>query len=305
MANASTTTTTQQADHSSKPANGYPTNGYATQHSGNSNRAYPAAPDHGRYVSKAAYWASWYEAEPSYEWNNGYLEAKPMPNQVQLHLFHWFLEIMRQYVATCQNAALMSLEIGFSMTVPDPDKPGTMKEVVRKPDLAAIRHDNPVTWLAHERSYRGTCDLCIEAISDSSVEEIKRDTEIKKSEYEFAGVQEYYILDPSNQHMHFYQRAPAGGYVEIQPDHQGVIRSQVLPGFQFRHSDLKRQPHLEDLALDEVYSGYVLLRYQAAEARAKSERQRAEMERQRAEAERQRAQQYAAMLRELGIEVGE
>lgn len=298
MANASTTATTQQSDHSSKTANGYPINGYAVQYNGNSDLARREASDHGRYVSKEEYWAIWYEADPSYEWNNGYLETKPMPNQVQLHLFHWFLEIMRQYVATHQNAELMSLEIGFSMTVPDPDKLGTMKEAVRKPDLAAIRHDNPVTWLAHERSYRGTCDLCVEAISDSSVEEIKRDTEIKKSEYEFAGVQEYYILDPSNQHMHFYQRTPAGVYVELQPDQQGVIRSQVLPGFQFRHSDLKRQPHLEDLALDEVYRGYVLLRYQAAEARAAAEHQRAE-------AEHQRAQQYAARLRELGIEVEE
>lgn len=303
MTNASTTATTQQAGHSSKPANGYPTNGYASRHNGKSDLARRDAPDHGRYVSKEEYWAIWYEAEPSYEWNNGYLEAKLMPNQVQLHLFHWFLEILRQYVATYQNAELMSLEIGFSMTVPDPDKPGTMKEVVRKPDLAAIRHDNPVTWLAHERSYRGTCDLCVEAISDSSVEEIKRDTAIKKSEYEFAGVQEYYILDPSDQHMHFYQRTPTGTYVEIQPDEQDVIHSQVLPGFQFRHRDLKRQPHLEDLALDEVYRGYVLLRYQAAEARAEAERQRADMEHQRAAAENQRAQQYAAMLRELGIEV--
>jgi len=242
------------------------------------------APDHGRYVSEAEYWARWYETEPSYEWNNGYLEAKPMPNLIQLRLYQWFLDILRQYVNTYQNVELMFHEVGFRMTVPDPDTPGTMKNVIRKPDIAAIRHDNPVRWQEHERSYHGLCDLCIESLSDSDAEEIARDTEIKKSEYEFAGVQEYYILDPSNQHMHFYQRTPTGVYSEIKPDTQGVIHSQILPGFQFRLSDLKRQPNLEALALDEVYQGYVLLHYQAASAKAK---------------------RYAAMLRELGVDVAE
>ena len=61
--------------------------------------------------------------------------------------------------------------------------------------------------------------------------------------------------------MHFYQRTAAGVYVEMQPDAEGVIRSQILPGFQFRRRDLKRLPTLEELALDPVYQGYVLLKY--------------------------------------------
>lgn len=73
--------------------------------------------------------------------------------------------------------------------------------------------------------------------------------------------------------MHFYQRTAAGVYVEMQPDAQGVIRSQSLPGFQFRRRDLKRLPTLEELALDPVYQGYVLLRYQAAAQAAAQERQ--------------------------------
>lgn len=254
------------------------------------------APAHGRYVSKEEYWAKWYEASPSYEWNDGYLEAKPMPNIIQLRLFHWFFELLHQYIQTYHNAELMSLETGFSMIVPNPQKSGAMKEVTRKPDLAAIRHDNPVHWLEHERSYHGICDLCVEAISDSDQSEIDRDIKIKKSEYEFAGVQEYYILDPTNQHMHFYQRNASGLYVEMKADAEGILRSQILPGFQFRRADLNRQPPLEELALDPVYQGYVLLRYQAATKQAEQERQRAEQEQQRAE-------RYAAKLRALGIDV--
>ncbi len=247
------------------------------------------APDHGRYVSKEEYWANWYEAEPSYEWNNGYLEAKPMPNLIQLRLYNWFFALLHQYTQTYGNADLMFLETGFSMVVPDPQKPNTLKEVTRKPDLAAIRHDNAVRWQEHERSYHGICDLCVEALSDSDQGEIDRDIKIKKSEYEFAGVQEYYILDPADQHMHFYQRTDAGVYVEMQPDADGVIRSQILPGFQFRRRDLKRLPTLEELALDPVYQGYVLLQYQSVAQEAAQERQRAE--------------RFAALLRDMGIDV--
>jgi len=261
------------------------------------------APDHGRYVSKEEYWAQWYEAEPSYEWNNGYLEAKPMPTLLQLRLYHWFSILLHQYIQTYGNADLMFLETGFSMVVPDPKKPNTMKEVVRKPDMAAIRHDNAVRWQEHERSYHGICDLCVEALSDSDRGEINRDVKIKKSEYEFAGVQEYYILDPSDQHMHFYQRTATGAYIEMPADADGIIRSQILPGFQFRRRDLKRLPTLEELALDPVYQGYVLLHYQAAAQAAAQERQRAEQEQQRAEQERQRAERFAALLREMGVDV--
>ena len=44
----------------------------------------PWAPDEGRYVSLEEYWVKWYEnpypdMDVSYEWNNGRLEAKPLP----------------------------------------------------------------------------------------------------------------------------------------------------------------------------------------------------------------------------------
>ena len=100
----------------------------------------------------------------------------------------------------------------------------------------------------------------------------------------------------------------------------------MLPGFQFRLIDLQRLPELEDLALDDVYQGYVLLRYRSAVARAESAEQRAkedrrqarlarkhaklvkarmQQEHQRANQEQQRAERYAAMLRDLGVNLEE
>jgi Uma2 family endonuclease len=230
-------------------------------------------------VSKAEYWAIYYDhIDASYEWNNGYLEAKPWPTRIQLALYHWFFDILHRYLKVYPNAQMIALETGFSMTIPDPANPGRMKETIRKPDLGVIRNDNPVPWGDDERSYAGICDLCIEALSDSTPQEIERDTEVKKAEYEFAGVQEYYILDPSAEHLHFYRRTAAGVYAEMAPDAEGVIRSEVLPGFQFRLVDLQRQPDLEELAKDEVYQGYILLDYQASVAQAEEERMRAEAE---------------------------
>jgi hypothetical protein len=100
--------------------------------------------------------------------------------------------------------------------------------------------------------------LVVEAVSDAAPAEVLRDTEEKRRDYALAGVKEYYILDPSGEHMRFYRLAPEGRYEEIQPDADGVIHSEVLPGFQFRHEDLWRLPDLAELALDEVYAGYVI-----------------------------------------------
>ena len=247
----------------------------------------PDAPNHGCYVTKEEYWSQWYEGTV-YEWNNGYLEAKPMSTPSQFDLYSWFLQLLLQFKLALQSTQIMALETGFTMTVPDSDNPGQMKEVTRKPDIGAILLTNPILWGDEDRSYHGICDLCVESMSDSRRSEILRDTDIKFAEYAFSGVKEYYILDPSHRHMHFYVLNRYGNYAEMVPDVNGVIRSTVLAGFQFRMADLDTMPSLEALALDEVYQGYVLLEYQAAEQRAKEERLRAE--------------RFANKLRELGFD---
>lgn len=120
----------------------------------------------------------------------------------------------------------------------------------------------------------------------------------------------------------FYRRDSKGKYEKIRPQNKGIIRSGVLPGFQFRVSDLHRQPSLEELTQDDIYHKYVLPAYRDAQERAKKEKrraewaeqnaatqqQRAEQEKQRAERaekqlliERRKAEQMVAKLRELGI----
>ena len=262
----------------------------------------PWAPDEGRYVTLEEYWAKWYEnpypdIDVSYEWNNGILEAKPLPNAPQLELYNWFLDLLRRYLNTHDIAKLINLETGFVLTVADTEEPSGERVQVRKPDIGVILNNNPVSWGGiNQRHFGGVCDFIVEAVSDSTRAEVLRDTEEKKRDYALGGVKEYYILDPSGEHMHFFRLTSVESYEEIPPDAEGVIRSKTLSGLQFRHADLGRLPELVELALDEVYAGYVIpdlkvavTRAEEAEAQIEVEAQRADVETQRADAEAQRA----------------
>ena len=259
-------------------------------------RIQPCAPDDGRHVTLEEYWAKWYEhpypdIDVSYEWNNGRLEAKPLANKPQLDLGSWFFELLRRYLATHKIAELINMETGFLLTIEDAEEPSGTRQAVRKPDIGVILHTNPVSWgRIDQRSFAGVCDAVVEFLSDSTPAEVLRDTEEKRRDYALAGVKEYTILDPSGEHMRFYRLTPEGDYEEIPPDAEGVIHSDVLPGFQCRHEDLWRLRDLEELGLDEVYSGYVIPAYQAAVTRAEEAEKQAAAE----AAARQQAEERAA-----------
>ena len=260
----------------------------------------PFAPDDGRYVTKEEYWARWYEnpypdIDVSYEWNNGRLEAKPLPNEPQLDLYNWFLDLLHRFISTYPIAKLINLETGFVLTIEDPAEPSGQREAVRKPDIGVILNSNPVPWGGVDRRhFDGVCDMVVEAVSDSTLAEVLRDTEEKRRDYALAGVKEYYILDPGGEHMRFYRLIPGGQYEEIQPDLEGVIGSEVLPGLQFRLEEMERQPRMEELALNDVYSGYVIPRLQVAVTESEAEAQRADEATQRADEATQRAEEEAA-----------
>jgi Uma2 family endonuclease len=219
----------------------------------------------------------------------------------QYSSFDWFDDLLREFLQVYPMAKKVGLEFGIRLPLPT-------KTTIRKPDLFIVRNDNALTLHDDDRTYRGICDLCIEALSDSSKDDIERDTVVKKGEYEIIGFHEYFILDPSGEHRAFYRRNAAGKYEEIDAGPEQIIRSAALPGFQFRIADLTRKPRLVDLVEDEVYRNFILPEYQAerlraeqAEQRAKQAEQQAEQDRLRAEQADQRAAKLAARLRALGL----
>ncbi|MBF0099776.1 MAG: Uma2 family endonuclease [Desulfobacterales bacterium] len=253
-------------------------------------------------VSEEEYWEKYYEnSDIKCEWNNGYLEEKPMTDPASYLMFEWFTDVLKFFLKTNPIGITMGLEFGFRLALP-------YKTTIRKPDMAVILNNNPIRLSMNDRSFSGVFDVCVESLSDSKPQEIIRDVMIKKEEYERIGVKEYYILDAKGKNTAFYKRRNQR-YVPI-PIKKNIIQSQVLPGFQFRISDLWDRPTLEKMVEDEVYRGFVVPFYQEEKKRAEHERQRAEHETQRAEqAERQLEQErhlsesLRLMLKNLGIEI--
>jgi hypothetical protein len=104
--------------------------------------------------------------------------------------------------------------------------------------------------------------MCIEVLSDSTIEIMERDTVIKKDEYAKAGVKEYYILDAHRERTQFFRLDKTQkAYKAIKPQKGGIIKSKVLPGFQFRIEDLFDKPSIEEMVVDNVYQRFVMPSY--------------------------------------------
>ncbi|RLT36356.1 MAG: Uma2 family endonuclease [Chloroflexi bacterium] len=231
-------------------------------------------------ISEALYWEKYYPiSDGGYEWNNGQLEELPVTDYAKYMMYLWFVDVLRDFLHAQPLARIVGLELGFRLAL-------ATKTTIRKPDLGVVLNTNPIPLGDHHRSYRGIFDICVESLSDSSQTEIDRDTIIKREEYAAAGVQEFYLLDEGGIETQFYGLNQRGVYEPL-PQVDGVVRSRVLPGFQFRVADLYDKPGTAQMMADPVYSGFI-----APLVRA---------ERQRAEAAETRAARYASLLRTAGL----
>lgn len=259
----------------------------------------------GKRVSEETYWTRYYrEADMQYEWNNGVLEEKPVSDFETYCIYVWLLRLLDTFLEAKPLGKLVGLEMGFRLPLQD-------KVVIRKPDLAVVRNDNPGVLLPVDLAYHGVYDLCIEALSTAKPAHIHRDKVQNHGEYAAGGVPEYYILHADPERRAFYSRSDSGLYEPIPPQ-DGVIYSHVLPDFRFRLADLLAQPADEALRDDSVYADFVLAGWRADRERAESERLRAEAERVRAlaaereaEQQRRRAEELEARLRTLGLDPDE
>lgn len=120
----------------------------------------------------------------------------------------------------------------------------------REPDLIVVTKEN-LAGLT-DRRFEGAPDLLIEIISPGSVTE---DRVHKFTEYEQAGVREYWIIDARShqQQADFYVLGEDKIYQAASVDDQGVFRSTVLPHF-WLQVDWLRQEQLPNpqLALAEI-----------------------------------------------------
>jgi Uma2 family endonuclease len=217
--------------------------------------AKPKKQDKRRRVSETEYWEKYYHApEVTYEWHNGYLEEKAVSKYLTYSTYKWFFKLIEHYLTTHPIAETTGLEMGFRLTLFGSTE-------IRRPDLGVVLNSNSVPLLPDDSSYKGTFDLCVEAISESTKKDIERDTVSKKSEYAEGGVKEYYILDGFDRYMEFYRLNDNGVYMPIEPTAEGIIKSEELPGFQFRREDLFNKPSPDEMIADKVYKRFVLPGY--------------------------------------------
>jgi Uma2 family endonuclease len=249
-----------------------------------------------RQVREQDYWDAWYEhPDGNFEWQDGQLQEVPVSDWLTGQVSLWLIELLLHYLRRDPAAELFLFEMGLRLALPGG------KVSIRKPDRGLVLRDNPVQGRDRDNRYRGIPDLLIEALSDSTAANRRRDEVIKKGEYAAVGVPEYYILHHESDRLAFYTRAASGLYVPMPPQ-DGVIHSRVLPGFRFRPADLLRRPSTTTLRDDPVYRDFVHPEWQAAEALAEqamqareaAETQAAEEQRARIAAEAQAAQEQRA-----------
>jgi Uma2 family endonuclease len=106
----------------------------------------------------------------------------------------------------------------------------------REPDLIFVKQER--LPLLTRLYLDGPADLAIEIVSPSS---LARDTKIKLREYERAGVEEYWVLNPDKQTAVFYQ-LEGNKYRAVSPDRQGIYHSRVVAGYWLRVASLWQQP---------------------------------------------------------------
>jgi len=109
----------------------------------------------------------------------------------------------------------------------------------REPDILVLRNEH-LDRLEATR-LRGGADLIVELVSKDST---RRDRVDKRREYEAAGIPEYWIVDTrlGREVAEFLRLGSSGRYESIEPDREGHIRSEVLPGFSFDPGWLWQEP---------------------------------------------------------------
>lgn len=97
---------------------------------------------------------------------------------------------------------------------------------VRAPDLLIVLKEHCSRILFSH--LEGAADIVIEISTEWTV---AQDRGVKFTEYEAAGVREYWLFNPTHQEADIYALQDNGRFRRLEKDHQGRIASALLPGF--------------------------------------------------------------------------
>jgi Uma2 family endonuclease len=171
----------------------------------------------------------WLDEDVRAEWINGEIIVMSPASRAHQEVMSALASLVSVYV---RENSLGEVYLPPFNLKPGPDLPG------REPDLmfVARQHLNRV----RKTFLDGPADLVVEIISPESR---TRDTIDKFREYEQGRIPEYWIVDPYQQTVQFFQLDENGRYREAQAE-AGVCRSRVIEGFWLRTDWLWAPPKM-------------------------------------------------------------
>ena len=168
--------------------------------------------------------------EGRYEWKGRLLTREPVSDDHSDEAY--FLTSAIGYFAEETDAGKVKPD-GFAERLDE--------DTVRVPDVAFFKKDNH--GKIKPTHSEGGADLVIEIVSRDSR---MRDRGEKFYEYEKAGVEEYWIVDPERRRAEFF-RLREGAYEPVLPDAEGKVYASTLPGFFLRVEWLWNRPKLRQV----------------------------------------------------------
>jgi Uma2 family endonuclease len=153
------------------------------------------------------------------EWVDGEVIVMS-PNSVEhVDLFGFIITVLRSFVELHDLGKVMGTELFVRL-------PEQRRR--RLPDIlfvSAARLD-----LFRKTHFEGAPDMIMEIVSPESE---ARDWRIKYSEYEAAGVREYWVIDPMSEHVELYVLSDKQNYKQT-VERKGWLSSTAVPGFQLK-----------------------------------------------------------------------
>lgn len=184
-----------------------------------------ARPQSGLTMNEAEFLA-WCGEDTRAEWAEGEVILMSPASIVHNRLASFVRTLLQLYADEYDLGEALGIEVSVRLN----------SKRRRLPDILFIARDR--AQQLKENHFEGAPNLIVEVVSRDSVE---RDWRVKYQEYEAAGVDEYWLIDPLYHRLEAYALGEDKIYHSLAPV-DDKISSRVVPGFYLRSSWLWQEP---------------------------------------------------------------
>jgi Uma2 family endonuclease len=186
-----------------------------------------------RISATYAEYLAWGDESALVEWKDGEIIAYIPPNERHQDIAGFLFALLNDFVRLLGLGVVRIAPLEVRLWPGGPS---------REPDVFFVSRDQRNQLTAQR--FEGGPDLVIEIISTGSA---RSDRVEKFTEFERAGVREYWLIDPrrGKEQADFYQLDADGRFFSVALDELGIYHSAVLPGLTLDPASLRRTilPH--------------------------------------------------------------